>query len=141
MSPSPVSRAVRVAERIKAEIMDMILRGAVRDPRARDAVVTDVRVTPDLRFARVYVRVLEEDVTERRRRDVVEALGRAGKFMRREMGKKLHLRQIPELRFEWDEVIDEALRVEQVLEELKSERGEDDGDAPPGGEGEPGGGT
>lgn len=122
MSPAPVSRSVRVAERIKAEIMDMMLRGAVKDPRAEGAVVTEVRVTPDLRFARVYVRVLEEDVSDRRRRQVVEALGRAGKFMRREMGRKLHLKQIPELRFEWDDVIDDALRVERVLHELQTER-------------------
>lgn len=122
MSPAPGSRAVRVGERIKAEIMDMVLRGAVRDPRARDAVITDVRVTADLRFARVYVRVLQEDVSARRRREVVEALGRAGKFMRREMGKRLHLKQIPELQFEWDDVIDDALRVERVLEELDRER-------------------
>ena len=104
--------------------MDMMLRGAVKDPRAEGAVVTDVRVTPDLRFARVYVRVLEEDVSDRRRRQVVEALGRAGKFMRREMGRKLHLKQIPELRFEWDDVIDDALRVERVLHELQVERDE-----------------
>ena len=130
MSPAPVSRSVRVAERIKAEIMDMMIRGAVKDPRARDAVVTEVRVTPDLRFARVYVRVLEEDVSERRRRQVVEALGRAGKFMRREMGRRLHLKQIPELRFEWDEVIDDALRVERVLDELQHEREERSAEGP-----------
>lgn len=122
MSSAPGSRAARVAERIKAEIMEMVLRGAVRDPRAQQAIVTDVKVSPDLRYARVYVRVLEDDVSDRRRRGVVEALGGAGKFMRREMGKRLHLKQIPELQFEWDDVIDDALRVERVLHELQTER-------------------
>ena len=127
MSGAPAKRSVRVAERVRAEIMDLLLRGAVKDPRASAAVVTDVRVTDDLRYARVYVRVLEPSPSARRQKEVVDALSRAGGFLRREVGARLHLKHTPELRFEWDEVADSAARIEEVLEEIRHENaGEED---------------
>jgi ribosome-binding factor A len=119
---------VRVAERVRAEIMDLLLRGAVKDPRASAAVVTDVRVTDDLRYARVYVRVLETSPSPQRQREVVAALTRAGGFLRRELGSRLHLRHTPELRFEWDEVADSAARIEEALEAIRHDGETGEGD-------------
>ena len=84
-------RADRVAERIRSELMELLLRGSVRDPAARDVVVSDVRMTDDLSIARVYVRVLEE-IDKDRQDAVVDALGRASGFLRREIGPRLQLR-------------------------------------------------
>ena len=131
MSPAPAKRSVRVAERVRAELMDLLLRGAVKDPRASAVVVTDVRLTDDLRFGRVYVRLLETDPSARRRREAIEALTRAGGFLRREIGAKLHLKHTPELRFEWDDVADSAHRIERVLDEIREEEsGREDDDEP-----------
>ncbi len=113
-------RADRVSERIRSELMDLMLRGSVRDPAAKDVVVSAVRMTDDLSIARVYVRVLEEIGTDRQDA-VVAALGRAGGFLRREMGQRLQLRHVPKLEFYWDEVVDSGLRIESILEEIREE--------------------
>ncbi|MEM7138896.1 MAG: 30S ribosome-binding factor RbfA [Myxococcota bacterium] len=117
-------RADRVAERIRTELMDLVLRGSIRDPDAQGVVVSVVRMTDDLSIARVYVRVLEE-VGPRQQQAVVDALGRASGFLRRELGGRLQLRHVPTLEFFWDDVVDSALRIEAILDELR------DGDEPP----------
>ncbi|MBW2375175.1 MAG: 30S ribosome-binding factor RbfA [Deltaproteobacteria bacterium] len=113
-------RADRVSERIRSEIMELMLRGSVRDPAARDVVVSAVRMTDDLSIARVYVRVLEE-IDSDRQDAVVEALDRASGFLRREIGQKLQLRHVPKLEFYWDEVVDSALRIESILDEIRED--------------------
>ncbi len=122
MADKGFRRADRVAERIRAELMELLLRGAVRDPAARDVVVSGVRVTDDLSIARIYVRVLEELGPDQQEK-VVEALKRAGGFLRRELGHRLQLRHVPSLDFFWDEVVDSALRIESILDELREESG------------------
>jgi ribosome-binding factor A len=120
MSQKGFRRADRVAERIRSELMDLLLRGSVRDPAAKDVVVSAVRVTDDLSIARVYVRVLEE-IDADRQESVVEALRRASGFLRRELGHRLQLRHVPSLEFFWDDVVDSALRIESILDEISEE--------------------
>ncbi|MGB5525122.1 MAG: 30S ribosome-binding factor RbfA, partial [Polyangiales bacterium] len=98
----------------------LMLRGSVRDPAAKDVVVSAVRMTDDLSIARVYVRVLEEIDSDRQDR-VVEALRRASGFLRREIGHRLQLRHVPSLEFYWDEVVDSALRIESILDEIRED--------------------
>ena len=121
-------RADRVSERIRSELMDLMLRGSVRDPAAKDVVVSAVRMTDDLSIARVYVRVLEEIDTDRQEA-VVAALGRASGFLRHEIGQRLQLRHVPKLEFYWDEVVDSALRIESILQEIREDP--DDGSEDP----------
>ena len=102
--------------------MDLLLRGSVRDPAASNVVVSAVRMTDDLSIARVYVRVLEE-VDPDRQEAVVDALGRAKGFLRRELGQRLQLRHVPSLEFYWDDVVDSALRIEAILDEIRGEPG------------------
>jgi len=116
-------RADRVAERIRSELMELLLRGSVRDPAAKDVVVSAVRMTDDLSIARVYVRVLEEIGAEQQDA-VVDALGRASGFLRRELGQRLQLRHVPSLEFYWDDVVDSALRIESILHEIREEPGD-----------------
>ena len=120
MSQKGFRRADRVAERIRSELMDLLLRGSVRDPAAKDVVVSAVRVTDDLSIARVYVRVLDE-IGADRQESVVEALRRATGFLRRELGHRLQLRHVPALEFFWDDVVDSALRIESILDEISEE--------------------
>ncbi|HSN80979.1 MAG TPA: 30S ribosome-binding factor RbfA [Polyangiales bacterium] len=122
MAQKGFRRADRVAERIRSELMDLLLRGSVRDPAASEVVISAVRVTDDLSIARVYVRVLEE-VGADRQEQVVKALGRATGFLRRELGHRLQLRHVPALEFYWDDVVDSALRIESILEEIRDETG------------------
>ncbi|MGB5367335.1 MAG: 30S ribosome-binding factor RbfA [Polyangiales bacterium] len=120
MAQKGFRRADRVSERIRSELMELMLRGSVRDPAAKDVVVSAVRMTDDLSIARVYVRVLEEIDSDRQDR-VVEALRRASGFLRREIGHRLQLRHVPSLEFYWDEVVDSALRIESILDEIRED--------------------
>lgn len=120
MAQKGFRRADRVSERIRSELMELMLRGSVRDPAAKDVVVSAVRMTDDLSIARVYVRVLEE-IGPDRQDAVVEALGRASGFLRRELGQRLQLRHVPSLEFYWDDVVDSGLRIESILDEIKEE--------------------
>ncbi len=120
MAQKGFRRADRVSERIRSELMELMLRGNVRDPAAKDVVVSAVRMTDDLSIARVYVRVLEE-IDADRQDTVVEALGRASGFLRREIGQRLGLRQVPKLEFYWDDVVDSALRIESILDEIRED--------------------
>jgi len=64
--------------------------------------------------------VLEEIDSDRQDR-VVEALRRASGFLRREIGHRLQLRHVPSLEFYWDEVVDSALRIESILDEIRED--------------------
>jgi len=121
VSTAPMKRSVRVAEGIRAELGQLLLRGLLKDPRASGVVVTGVRLTDDLRYARVFVRLLEADPSERRQKELVQALSRASGLLRREVGARLRLKHAPELRFEWDDVADSARRIEHVLDEIRAE--------------------
>ncbi|MEO0323804.1 MAG: 30S ribosome-binding factor RbfA [Myxococcota bacterium] len=115
--PSGGGRPERVAERIRAELGDMLLRGALGDPAAQGAVVSAVRVSGDLSVARVYVRTLEA-ASARRQQALVEAFERGAGRLRRRLAARLQLRRAPELRFHWDDVVDSAGRIEGLLDSI-----------------------
>ncbi len=122
MAKTEGKRPERVGERIREEMMGLLLRGAVHDPAVRDVVVSGVKVTDDLGLARVYVRALGNvDANEQSR--ILAGLERASGFLRREIGKALAIRVHPELRFHWDESIDRALSMERLFDEIREERG------------------
>lgn len=114
-------RAERVAERIKVELMELFLRGAVRDPGARDAYVTGVTVSDDLSHARVFVRALGDVGGEAEQQKVVAALNRAAGYLRRELAGRIELKHQPELRFSWDAGVERAARIEELLSEIQRE--------------------
>jgi ribosome-binding factor A len=111
------SRPERVADQIRAEVAQLIAR-EVHDPGVGFVTITRVRVTPDLQLARVYYTSLGD---EKARRETARALGRATPFLRRQVGQRLRLRRVPELEFFYDESVAHQDRIEQILQELKSE--------------------
>jgi ribosome-binding factor A len=115
MSKSP--RPLRVADRIQAELSD-IVRRRVKDPRSELLTFTGVDVTPDLRSARVFVSTLDASRLD----DALAMLDHAKGFLRRELAARLDLRFAPELSFRVDRSIEGARRIERVLKELQDER-------------------
>jgi len=112
-------RPERVAELMKREIAGILAR-EVRDPRVATMVsVTDVELTHDLSFARVFVSLLE---TGPERDRTLAALQRAAGFVRHQLAPRLGLREVPELRFVHDTSIERGARVEEILRRL--ERGD-----------------
>jgi ribosome-binding factor A len=101
--------------------MELVLRGALRDPELTDTYVTSVQLTADLRHARIYFRLTRSVVGDKDREHALAALERASGFIRRELGPKLRLQYMPDLKFFWDDGLERAARVEAVLEEIRRE--------------------
>src|SRR5688572_13262981 len=98
-NPKPHKRSDRVGERIRAELMELITRGALRDPGLTETFISDVKVSDDLRHARVYVRLLSAEVTDAQREATLAGLSRAAGYIRRELAPRLKLKYHPELKF------------------------------------------
>ena len=114
MAKTGYSRADRVADQIRMEVADILMR-KIKDPRVRSVTVTDVEVTTDLRLARVFVTALgSEDET----RETFAGLAKASGFVRGELGRRLSLRYLPEVVFVKDLSGPRGDRVLQLLEEL-----------------------
>jgi ribosome-binding factor A len=110
---APSQRALRVGELIRHAMSDMLARGDVHDPVLEGHLITvpEVRMSPDLRMATVYVMPLGgRDIKE-----VIEALERNKRFLRGEIAHRVNLKFAPELRFRVDERFDEAERIEKLL--------------------------
>jgi ribosome-binding factor A len=106
-----------VADLIREEISDL-LRKDVDDPRLQTGAlisVTDVEISDDLRNAKVFISVMgsAED-----KKGVFAALDHAAGFLRRELGSRLNMRYVPEIRFFSDESIERGARVDQLLHSL-----------------------
>jgi ribosome-binding factor A len=115
-------RPSRVGEQIREDLAELIAR-EVHDPGIGFITITHVQVTPDLQQARVYYTTLGDP---KARRQSQRALERAVPFLRRQLGRRLRLRRIPDLQFFFDESIERQDRIEQILQELHSERAERD---------------
>jgi ribosome-binding factor A len=106
-------RTDRLNEQLRQEIT-LLVRDEVRDPRVGLATITAVQTSPELDHAKVYFTTLGEDDE---RKEVLAGLRSAAPFLRRELGKRMHIRRVPELHFEIDRVLEEAQRIERLLHE------------------------
>lgn len=112
-----VRRADRVSDLIKAELSD-ILRREVRDPVIGPVTVTGVKMSNDLRSARIYFVRLGSDINTR---EAEEHLQKAAGFLKRELGKRVHLRYMPELVFVYDKSFEYGSRIEKLLSEIRKD--------------------
>lgn len=110
-------RVLKVGERVRHILSELLARGEVHDDvlRATTISVTEVRMSPDLRNAKAYVKPLlgEEEAV------VLKALRTNTAFFQREVAKRLGLKFAPRLSFRADESFDEASRIEQLLNDPK----------------------
>jgi ribosome-binding factor A len=109
----PSQRQLRVGEGLRHVLAELLLRGEVHDPLLSETQLTvaEVRVTPDLRQAMVYVTELGGEL----RAEVRQALERAAPFLRGEAARRMHLKYAPELSFQADRSFSEAARIEALL--------------------------
>lgn len=103
----------RIASQMVKEI-SYVLATEVKDSDIRFVTVTDVKVTNDLSFAKVYVTVLKEDKKE----ETLNALKNAAGFIRKELAERLEIRHIPELEFVYDESIEYGKKIEDIIENI-----------------------
>ena len=110
-------RIDRLEQQLRIEIGTLV-ESALEDPRVGTVAVTEVRVSGDLRHARVYVSTLGD---AKGRADTLEGLDSARGFLRRQLSQRLpHLRRTPELTFGYDESVETGMRVEELIEKINS---------------------
>ncbi|MGB1276649.1 MAG: 30S ribosome-binding factor RbfA [Nannocystaceae bacterium] len=118
------TRVRKVEEAVRRVIADMLLFGNIRDPRVQGKAgsigITGVKVSPDLSVAHIYVDL--QGCTGNETQRVIDGLKSAAGTIRREVGKKIPMRRIPELVFERDSSIDHGLAIERVLTELREQK-------------------
>lgn len=107
-------RTDRVGDLLRAELAELITR-ELNDPRTRGAVVTDVDPSPDLKSAEILISVMG---SEEERDEAIAALRGAAGFLRTRLGRKVRLRNIPELRFHLDRGAEHSQRISDLLESL-----------------------
>lgn len=108
-------RPERLAETIKKEVSGL-LKDELRDPRIGFATITGVDVSGDLQYAKIHVSVMGKN---EERESTMSALKNAQGFIRKELGKRIRLRHVPEITFKLDESMEHGARMMKLLNELK----------------------
>ncbi|OGN96424.1 MAG: ribosome-binding factor A [Chloroflexi bacterium RBG_13_51_36] len=111
-------RSERTGKLIQREISGLLER-QVNDPRLSKFVsVTEVVLSPDLQYAKVYVSTLE---TETNKEDLLAGFNKASGFLRKELAAHLGLRQMPQLSFHYDDSIERGARLLKLISELNTD--------------------
>ena len=122
-SRAPSQRQLRVGELIRHALAEILQRGEVHDPDLEKVVVTvpEVRMTPDLKLATVYVMPLGGKDAEK----ILAACERNKKYLRGEIAHRINLRYAPEIKFRLDTSFDEGERIDALLRspEVKKDLG------------------
>jgi len=108
---------------MKREVAD-ILRNEVRDPRIGTPVVTGARTSADLSVARIYILATGDEALQEQ---MFAGLRAAAPYIRTELGRRMRLRKVPELRFDRDTSLEYGMRIEKLLEETRAQRDEGSG--------------
>lgn len=112
--PREFSRGDRVAAQLQRELANL-LRFELKDPRIGWVTVHAVEISRDLAVAKVFLGFLEEGAATR---ESLAALKHSTPFLRRELGRRMKMRVVPELRFVRDESLERGLRISQLLHEI-----------------------
>lgn len=111
--PKDFPRSRRIGEQVQRELSD-IIRLELKDPRVGMITVTDVEVTPDHAYARVYFTLLGD---KSRVEETEAGLQHAAGFLRSQLARRLKLRMVPELHFKYDASVERGMRLSQLIDE------------------------
>ena len=109
------SRATRVADLLKEEISEMLCK-EVKDPHIGFITITDVDLSKDLKHAQVFYTILGD---EQQVEESADALSRVSSFIKKQLGKRLRMRYIPEIIFKYDHSLAYGTKIDHILDSLK----------------------
>lgn len=131
--PGGSGRGVRVSEQVHHELAELV-RGELKDPRVGMVTITGVELTPDYAYATVHFSVLPDDADAVA--GTLAGLRRAAGFLRSQLGRRVRIHTIPELRFVHDRSIERGIAMSKLIDEANRLHA----DEPPAREGGPAGG-
>jgi len=114
----PYKRSQRVSDLLRREIADIIIY-RLKDPRISFVTVTGVDVTDDIKIARVYVSIFQDED----KKITLEVLNSAKSFIRSELSKRLRMKFIPSIEFRLDTSIEYGNRIEKLFKEIEGKGG------------------
>lgn len=114
------ARPERVGHEIQAALGEMLSRGMLRDPRIGFITITGVKVSPDLRVAKIYWSMIGDAKAVA---ETQKGLDAAKPFVRREVTARVRLRVSPEVHFAFDESVGRGDEIERLLREVKDKEG------------------
>ena len=110
-------RIEQINQLIRREISELLQR-QVKDPRLSTFVaITEVATSPDLKYAKIFISHLG---SETENREILRTLAAASGFLRNELSRRLKLRRIPQLRFQWDNSIEHGNHILNLIEQVAS---------------------
>ena len=114
-------RSEKVAEAIHEMVSELLVKG-LKDPRIGFVTVTGVKVTDDLHLATIYFTVIGSDAEKK---DTEQGLNSARGYIRKELGKNLRMRYVPDIVFRYDASVDYGSRIESLLKEIATKEEDD----------------
>ncbi len=118
------SRTYRVGQLVKRELAQ-IIQQELSDPRIGMVTVSHVDVTPDMKYAKVFVTMLGRDETEDDINACLQGLRHAAGFLRRHLADRIELRYIPELRFHYDKTLENGFHMDALIARATRDLSED----------------
>lgn len=116
-------RSLRVADQIQKDLSE-ILTFELKDPRVGLVTITEVQVTPDYAYAKVFFTTLNDG--EEAIRETLLGLEKASGFIRNQLSKRLHIHTLPQLRFEYDRSVVRGMALSDLIDQANSQRARDD---------------
>ena len=115
MKKKGFQRSDRVAEQVRRDLADLI-RTELKDPRVGMISLTAVELTPDYAHAKIFFATLNSEHLE----DIERGLKRAAGFLRRELGKRIHIHTLPELHFVYDSSIERGTSLSLLIDQANA---------------------
>ena len=115
MKKKGFQRSERVAEQVRRDLADLI-RTELKDPRVGMISLTDVELTPDYAHAKVFFTTFKSEHLD----EIERGLKRASGFLRRELGKRIHIHTLPELHFVYDNSIERGTSMSQLIDQANA---------------------
>lgn len=114
MNNPQVSRPTRVAQEVRKTVAQLLVQ-EVKDPRFQKISITDCKISKDLSIANLKFALMGHNESDPEVQDTLAALEKAQGFFRSEIGKRLKLRIVPQIRFHYDNIPEHAQRMEDLI--------------------------
>ena len=114
-APRGFQRSERVAEQVRRDLADLI-RSELKDPRVGMISLTEVELTPDYAHVKVFFTTLNVEHLE----EIERGLMRASGFLRRELGRRIHIHTLPELHFVYDSSLERGSSLSQLIDQANA---------------------
>ncbi len=108
-------RSARISDLLIKEISEMLIRGKIKDPRVSSASITDARVTDDMGYAKVFFTSFDERSDTQ---EMLEGLRNATGYIRRTLSRRLRIKKIPNIEFEYDGLVEKRARIDELIKDL-----------------------